>query len=85
VLGTARVLCGGLRLWGPAFRLLALVSGLDAGYGGGWAYIVTTPDGNQASLAQSVERETLNLKVAGSTPAWGFLFCSPGVFFFAFW
>jgi hypothetical protein len=25
-----------------------------------------------ASLAQSVERETLNLKVAGSTPAWGF-------------
>ncbi|TGZ80788.1 hypothetical protein EX30DRAFT_39195 [Ascodesmis nigricans] len=29
----------------------------------------------QASLAQSVERETLNLKVAGSTPAWGFLFC----------
>jgi hypothetical protein len=24
-----------------------------------------------ASLAQSVERETLNLKVAGSTPAWG--------------
>jgi hypothetical protein len=28
-----------------------------------------------ASLAQSVERETLNLKVAGSTPAWGFLFC----------
>ena len=32
-----------------------------------------------ASLAQSVERKTLNLKVAGSTPAWGFLlllFCS---------
>jgi hypothetical protein len=29
----------------------------------------------EASLAQSVERETLNLKVAGSTPAWGFLFC----------
>jgi hypothetical protein len=28
----------------------------------------------RASLAQSVERETLNLKVAGSTPAWGF-FC----------
>ena len=27
-----------------------------------------------ASLAQSVERETLNLKVAGSTPAWGFSF-----------
>ena len=26
-----------------------------------------------ASLAQSVERETLNLKVAGSTPAWGFM------------
>jgi hypothetical protein len=26
-----------------------------------------------ASLAQSVERETLNLKVAGSTPAWGFV------------
>jgi hypothetical protein len=25
-----------------------------------------------ASLAQSVERETLNLKVAGSTPAWGY-------------
>jgi hypothetical protein len=24
-----------------------------------------------ASLAQSVERQTLNLKVAGSTPAWG--------------
>jgi hypothetical protein len=29
-----------------------------------------------ASLAQSVERQTLNLKVAGSTPAWGFLFVS---------
>ena len=28
----------------------------------------------KASLAQSVERETLNLKVAGSTPAWGFPF-----------
>jgi hypothetical protein len=28
----------------------------------------------KASLAQSVERQTLNLKVAGSTPAWGFLF-----------
>ena len=28
----------------------------------------------QASLAQSVERETLNLKAAGSTPAWGFSF-----------
>jgi hypothetical protein len=29
-----------------------------------------------ASLAQSVERQTLNLKVAGSTPAWGFhIFC----------
>ena len=27
----------------------------------------------KASLAQSVERETLNLKVAGSTPAWGWL------------
>jgi hypothetical protein len=27
--------------------------------------------GRKASLAQSVERETLNLKVAGSTPAWG--------------
>jgi hypothetical protein len=26
-----------------------------------------------ASLAQSVERETLNLKVAGSTPAWGYV------------
>ena len=25
-----------------------------------------------ASLAQSVERQTLNLKAAGSTPAWGF-------------
>jgi hypothetical protein len=28
----------------------------------------------KASLAQSVERQTLNLKVAGSTPAWGFPF-----------
>ncbi|PWY92107.1 hypothetical protein BO70DRAFT_357248 [Aspergillus heteromorphus CBS 117.55] len=29
-----------------------------------------------ARLAQSAERETLNLKVAGSTPALGFSFCS---------
>jgi hypothetical protein len=29
-----------------------------------------------ASLAQSVERETLNLKVAGSTPAWGLVLSS---------
>jgi hypothetical protein len=28
-------------------------------------------DHNRARLAQSVERETLNLKVAGSTPASG--------------
>jgi hypothetical protein len=34
-----------------------------------------------ASLAQSVERETLNLKVAGSTPAWGFILCSGSVWF----
>ena len=27
-----------------------------------------------AGLAQSVERETLNLKVAGSTPAFGYVF-----------
>ena len=33
----------------------------------------------KASLAQSVERETLNLKVAGSTPAWGFSFVSPAI------
>jgi hypothetical protein len=26
---------------------------------------------HQASLAQSVDRETLDLKLAGSTPAWG--------------
>jgi hypothetical protein len=31
---------------------------------------------SKASLAQSVERETLNLKVAGSTPAWGFVLSS---------
>jgi hypothetical protein len=36
----------------------------------GWSVL---PD-MKASLAQSVERETLNLKVAGSTPAWGFIF-----------
>ncbi|XHF97060.1 hypothetical protein AWENTII_000664 [Aspergillus wentii] len=30
-----------------------------------------------AGLAQSVERETLNLKAAGSTPAFGFNFCWP--------
>jgi hypothetical protein len=35
----------------------------------------------KASLAQSVERETLNLKVAGSTPAWGFILCSGRVWF----
>ncbi|RAK83870.1 hypothetical protein BO79DRAFT_61627 [Aspergillus costaricaensis CBS 115574] len=29
----------------------------------------------QARLAQSVERETLNLKAAGSSPALGFTFC----------
>ena len=34
----------------------------------------------KASLAQSVERETLNLKVAGSTPAWGFFFGFEGLF-----
>ncbi|KAL4896190.1 hypothetical protein BDV59DRAFT_129705 [Aspergillus ambiguus] len=28
-----------------------------------------------AGLAQSAERETLNLKVAGSTPAFGLTFC----------
>jgi hypothetical protein len=31
---------------------------------------------SKASLAQSVERETLNLKVAGSTPAWGLVLSS---------
>ena len=35
-----------------------------------------------AGLAQSVERETLNLKVAGSTPAFGFFF---DFFFFNLW
>ena len=34
-----------------------------------------------AWLAQSAERETLNLKVAGSTPASGFPFCSFSFFF----
>ena len=32
------------------------------------------PKQELAGLAQSVERETLNLKVAGSTPAFGFPF-----------
>jgi hypothetical protein len=33
----------------------------------------------EALLAQSVERETLNLKVVGSTPTWGASFCrQPG-------
>ncbi|RAK71361.1 uncharacterized protein BO72DRAFT_17138 [Aspergillus fijiensis CBS 313.89] len=35
----------------------------------------TQPSTTTARLAQSAERETLNLKVAGSTPALGFLFC----------
>ena len=35
-----------------------------------------------ARLAQSAERETLNLKVAGSTPALGFSFCFLPSFFF---
>ena len=35
---------------------------------------------SHARLAQSVERETLNLKVAGSTPAFGFPFCSATFF-----
>jgi hypothetical protein len=35
----------------------------------------------KASLAQSVERETLNLKVAGSTPAWGFILSYGRVWF----
>jgi hypothetical protein len=30
---------------------------------------------NKARLAQSVERETLNLKVVGSTPTSGYTFC----------
>src|SRR5690554_6523286 len=41
--------------------------------GEGLHYVASwSPDDNEASLAQSVERETLNLKVGGSTPPWSF-------------
>ena len=38
------------------------------------AYVVTSggPFNSPAGLAQSVERKTLNLKAAGSTPAFGY-------------
>ena len=37
-------------------------------------YILVQIQRNKARLAQSVERETLNLKAAGSTPALGLFF-----------
>ena len=42
---------------------------LNSLYSNIWLNYSTSP----AGLAQSVERETLNLKVAGSTPAFGFI------------
>jgi hypothetical protein len=43
-----------------------------------WTWLARGNIYGKASLAQSVERQTLNLKVAGSTPAWGFDFCFLG-------
>ena len=42
------------------------------------AYFYNSAARKVAWLAQSVERETLNLKAAGSSPALGFFFCSCG-------